>query len=150
MGVAEDKVSSIRFSAANMEPTISVGATLRVDRAYYSNAEPKRGDIILFRRPDDPRTAKIDESKQEFVSRIIGISGDYVAVQKKTVTLNGKDLSEPYAQWSAGGWKSYPKTLVPGESVFVLGDNRDFSKDSRFFSEVFVKYSDILAKVAVD
>ncbi len=149
-GSAEDLASRLRYSSANMLPTIAVGALLRVERSYYDATTPQRGDIVLFRLPDDPRTRGEDESKHHYVSRVIAVSGDTIEIKKTRVILNGETLSETFVQWSSGGWKDFPETRVPENSVFLLGDNRDVSKDSRFFKDTFVPQKDILGKVFVD
>ncbi len=145
-----DKSSSIKYSGSNMEPTIKVGQTVEIDRSYYKTEPLNRNDIIVFRISDDPRTKNQDESKSEYISRVIAVSGDTVEVNKTTVKLNQTILNEEFAQWSKGGWKNFPETTVPEQSVFVLGDNRDFSRDSRFYFATFVRTNNIVGRVKLN
>ena len=84
-------------------------------------SEPARGDIIVFQYAREPWRA--------FVKRVIGIAGDTVAVRDGQVYVNGQPISEPYLSAATlGDYK--PITVQPG-TVFVMGDNRNFSMDSR-------------------
>jgi signal peptidase I len=101
----------------------------------------KRGDIVIFKYP-------LDES-QNYVKRVIGLPGEQVQITGKTVYINGKALYEPYARFSeaspahAGNVKNpdrnYGPVTIPQNHLFVMGDNRDNSYDSRFWGFVPVK-----------
>jgi signal peptidase I len=111
----------IRVEGNSMEPNLHDGEFVVVNRLAYSRHEPERGDIIVFHSPRN-------EDKR-FIKRVIGLPGDEIVFNESTVFINGVPLEEPYikelpsyanSQWNVG----------PGE-VFVLGDNRDDSRDSR-------------------
>jgi signal peptidase I len=110
-------------------------------------SDPKRKDIIVFRYP-------VDESK-DFIKRVIGLPGDTVRIQDKKVYVNEKLLDEPYAVHSdervlpamASPRDNMGPIVVPSGSLFVMGDNRDESYDSRFWK--FVKMSEIKGKAFI-
>ena len=110
-----------------MEPTLYVGRRLIVDKLTYRFREPRRGEIILFPSP-------IEEGKG-LVKRVIAVGGDRIALLKKRVYLNDVLLEEPYVQYTREGELLQGDTLEPIElpegALFVLGDNRDESGDSR-------------------
>jgi signal peptidase I len=110
----------IRVEGISMEPSLHNDQFLVVNRLAYRWKEPKRGDIIVFRFPSDP--------KRRFIKRVIGLPGDVVAVHDGQLYINGLALDEPYiteAPRYQGDWR-----LSPYE-VFVLGDNRNNSSDSQ-------------------
>jgi signal peptidase I len=89
-------------------------------------AMPRRGDIIVFKFPDpDPNAPPRD-----FIKRVIGLPGDEVRIIDGTVFINGTPLKEPYI--AEPPWQDY-STTVPSDSLFVMGDNRNNSADSRFW-----------------
>ncbi len=114
-------------SGASMEHTFSTGQYLIVDQLTYHFEEPKRGDVIIFRYPKDP--------SKFFIKRIIGIPGDVVTIEGRTVTITnathpeGLVLDESYVR------DMKPSTTITetlgDEEYFVMGDNRDASSDSR-------------------
>ncbi len=110
----------------------------------------KRGDIVIFTRPPDPYsghgTALTDNFKN-FVKRVIALPGEVVEVRGTKVLINGKELDEPYARYYKGGILDFPPQEVPEGKVFLLGDNRDDSTDSRVWSYVFLDISRIRGKV---
>lgn len=109
-----------------MEDTFHSGEYLIVDQVTYRLQDPKRGDIIVFRYPQDP--------SKYFIKRIIGIPGDTIDIQGNVVTLTTKEnetlvLDEPYIKSMAEN-TTLTETLGDRE-YFVMGDNRDASSDSR-------------------
>jgi signal peptidase I len=114
---------------------------------------PNRGDIIVFNREDDPSTVE-NEAGENLVKRVIGLPGDLIEVRAEVVYVNQNPLLEPYAYWSlhAQHDKSHQAFngafSVPSDSVFVLGDNRDVSKDSRSWNNPFVKIGKIQGRAA--
>jgi signal peptidase I len=101
--------------------------------------QPKRGDIVVFKYPEDPN--------RDFIKRVIAIGGDVVESKNKTVFVNGEMLTEPYVQHVDAVIKprvmdrrdNFGPVKVPEGTVFVMGDNRDQSYDSRFWGFVDTK-----------
>ncbi len=115
----------IRVDGDSMDPTLLSGEYLIVNRLSYRFANPQRGDIIVFYPPPHP--------DEEYIKRVIGLPGDQVEVKGGHVYVNGQLLDEPYLQArtdTPGIWK------VPAGQLFVLGDNRDNSSDSREWGTV--------------
>jgi signal peptidase I len=104
-----------------MEPNLYTGERLLGNKLRYRLHPPQRGDVVVFRYPDNPR--KI------YVKRVVALPGEMIAIRDGTVYLNGKPLHESYVVNPAHG--SYPPTRVPQGQYFMLGDNRDHSSDSR-------------------
>ncbi|XKT75120.1 MAG: signal peptidase I [Patescibacteria group bacterium UBA2103] len=112
---------------ASMEPTYVNGEYLVIDQLTYHFNEPKRGDVITFRYPNDPSVF--------FIKRIIGLPGETVVVDDETVTITDPgvgtfELVEPYAKFDGPLFGRQSVTLGEDE-YFVLGDNRPRSSDSR-------------------
>lgn len=111
---------------ASMEPALSVGRHVFVNKMVYKVRSPRRGEIVVFPSPVE---------KKELVKRIIALEGDEVRIEKKQVILNGKPLQEPYVIHTRSHEMLKGDNLevgfVPQGRVFLLGDNRDWSGDSR-------------------
>jgi signal peptidase I len=124
----------------SMETTIMPGERLIGSRLTYDFCEPKRGDIVIFRFPDD--------EKQVFIKRIIGLPGEkvYIVTGKVYIDNASAPLDEPYLNVIPTG--SYGPFQVPSDSFFVMGDNRNESFDSRFWENHFVKKDNFLGKAA--
>jgi signal peptidase I len=159
-------VQAFQIPSESMEDTLLIGDYLLVDKVHYGaggmwrDVEPyspiRRGDIIVFRYPINPT--------QHFVKRVIGLPGDHVRLKQKQVFVNGQPLREPYCVYRDKGFESYRdnfpnlefpninvdgrwwvklrglvhngEIVVPPNSFFVLGDNRDQSLDSRYWGFV--------------
>jgi signal peptidase I len=115
-------------NGASMDPTFSTGQFLIVDRLTYRFDEPKRGDVIVFKYPNDQKTY--------FIKRIIGLPGETVSIKNGFVTIinteypTGLKLDETYIDSSHKSHESTSTTLGP-DQYFVMGDNRAQSSDSR-------------------
>ncbi|MBI5704121.1 MAG: signal peptidase I [Chloroflexi bacterium] len=109
----------VRVDGLSMSPTLQNGEYVLVSRLSYKTGAPERGDIIVFSFPMDTR--------QDLIKRVIGLPGETIRIQGGEVFVNGRKLQEPYiAQPPAynGEW------IVGEGQLFVLGDNRNDSKDS--------------------
>lgn len=95
---------------------------------------PDRRDIVVFTRPDIPATPE-DESSINIIKRVVGLPGDVVEVSGNRVFVDNQVLEEPYAVWDEGGNRDFGPVKVPPDHVFLMGDNRDHSKDSRFWED---------------
>ena len=151
-------VQAFTIPSGSMMDTLLVGDYILVNKFLYGPElpftdthlpglrAPQRGDIIVFKYPQD--------EKRDFIKRIIGVPGDTVQVRGNQVFVNGKALDEPYvkagssrphlgAQFCGYAFGCEP-TVVPPESYFVMGDNRDNSQDSRYWG--FVKRDKVKGK----
>ena len=109
-----------------MKPNLSYNHGVIVEKVIYRFVHgPRRGDVVVIDRP---------EEKGLLVKRAVALPGETVAVQDGQVFINGQPLEEPWAIRQGG--MDYPPTLVPPLHVFVLGDNRVESRDSRYFGPV--------------
>jgi len=110
----------VRVDGFSMRPTLEDGEFVLVNKMSYRFGEFSRGDIIVFHFPVNPA--------EDLVKRVIGLPGDHVLVQNNQVFVNGQLLNEPYIAQSplySGEW-----TIADG-NLFVLGDNRNNSNDSK-------------------
>lgn len=124
----------------SMENTIMPGDDILGFRLAYTFSEPKRGDIIIFKYPDD--------ESQKYVKRIIGLPGDTVIIEDGKVYINGSTVpyQESYLkeQWvvATGPYEFQ----VPEDSYLVLGDNRNNSSDARYWINQYVSKDEIIGK----
>ncbi len=133
--------------SGSMEPTLQIGDRVLVNKLSYDLHGVNRGDIIVFDAPDSARTDGIED----LVKRVIGLPGDTVTYSGGSVLINGRRLDEPYlprgARTQALDGIDVPPGCrapangqagcrVPKDYLFVLGDNREASKDARVFGAI--------------
>ena len=130
-----------RIPSSSMESTIMVGDRVIGLRFAYWFSEPERGDIVIFRYPDN--------EEKIYIKRVIGLPGETVEIIDGKVYIDGSEqpLQEDYVNGVPTG--NYGPYVVPENSYFMLGDNRGNSEDSRFWTNKFVKKEKILAKAVV-
>ena len=121
---------------SSMDPTISINDKLIGNRLAYLFKNPERGDIIIFKFPDD--------ESQIFIKRVIGLPGETIQIVEGELFIDGELIEEDYIKDSMHG--NYGPYEVPDNSYFVLGDNRNVSEDSRFWKNTYVRKNKILAK----
>lgn len=129
-----------RIPTHGMEPTISYGKVVLASAWAYRNADPKPGDIIMFRDPLDAALL--------YAKRVIAAGGSTVEIADGVTIVDGRPIAQPYLGGVAGHHelsRTMPKVQVPAGSYFVMGDNRDDSYDSRMFG--FIARSAVVARV---
>ncbi len=157
-------VEPFKIPSGSMIPTLRSGDFILVLKFWYGLRlpfmtetytmwnTPKRGDVVVFTRPDDPNTPTEDDSAIHIIKRVVGLPGDKIEVRGAQVLINDQPIEEPYAQWEEGGanLEGYfgPRT-VPDGHVVLLGDNRDHSKDSRFWTDPYLDIRRIKGKAVV-
>ncbi len=111
----------------SMRPTLEEGDRILLNRLSYRFREPARGDVIVFHSPI------VDG--EDLVKRIVAVAGDRVSVSGGTLYVNGVAQDEPYIL-EQGFEGEFPETSIPAGDVFVMGDNRNNSGDSRLFGPI--------------
>ena len=144
-------VQAFKIPSGSMLPTLQIGDHILVNKFVYGvrlpflDAEiadfgdPSRGDVVVFVYPEDPQ--------KDFIKRVVAVGGDTVEVRDKRLLVNGEAVSDPYATYAEGldgvpvptRDQFGPFAVPPGE-IFVMGDNRDRSYDSRFWGPVKVDH----------
>lgn len=126
-----------RVYGQSMEPNLHTDQRLVVEKISYNRYlrqfvgfhGPKRGDVVVIRPPNQPG--------ELLIKRVIGLPGDAVEIHDGYVFVNNTRLNEPYLMNGTSG--SYGPIIVPPLNIFVMGDNRNFSNDSRNFGTVPLK-----------
>jgi signal peptidase I len=141
--VIQYAVQTVHVLGSSMYPSLHDNDLLVASKISYKLHAPQRGDIIVFKPPD--------EASRDFIKRIIALPGERIRISNSVVYINGQVLQESYLpekwtynnNWPADG---QDKLVPPGE-YFVMGDNRNHSSDSRTFS--FISLDAILGKAEV-
>lgn len=120
----------------SMRPTLQSAERLVVNKFIYRFRPPERGEILVFRYPRDP--------SRDFIKRVIAVPGDTIEIRDGRVYVNAALLNEPYILSKTRG--NYPLATVPDGRIFVMGDNRNNSEDSRFADVGFVPFDLIKGK----
>ena len=141
-------VQAFKIPTGSMENNLLIGDHLlvnkfvfaptlgKVERALLPIRDIRRGDVIVFKFPDEP--------DRDFIKRVIGLPGETIEMKAKKIYINGQPLDEPYVHFlepvgdqqevtSYDLRENYSKTVVPRDFYFVMGDNRDNSQDSRYW-----------------
>lgn len=137
-------IANSQVPTGSMETTIMPGDRVIGSRLSYTFGEPERGDIAIFIYPDDYEKG----IKTYYVKRVIGMPGDTVDIIDGKIYINGSDtpLDEPYLHEEMD--EEPPQHYeVPENSYFMMGDNRNFSNDSRRWRNKFVSEDKLIAKV---
>ena len=152
-------VQAFKIPSGSMKPTLLVGDHILVNKFIYGIKipfsditlipfkEPKRGDIVVFKFPEDP--------KKDFIKRVIAVGGEKIQIRNKKVYIDDKPIDNPYGtfldpHYIPGGAQprdNLGPVTVPPDSIFVMGDNRDHSYDSRFWG--CVKLSELKGKAFI-
>lgn len=117
--------------SASMEPTLTAGDRVLVNKLSYDLHDVNRGDVIVFERPPNAPPSEIED----LIKRAIGLGGDTIEGRDGTVYINGEPLEEPYLP-AGTVTEPFAPVQVPEGHVFVMGDNRGDSQDSRVFGPI--------------
>jgi len=145
-------VQAFRIPTSSMQDTLLVGDFLLVNKFIYGSKipftdlrlpdlrEPKRGDIIVFKHPTEGK---------DFIKRCIGLPGDTIEIRNDVVFVNGRALDEPYKllHGYGGSMSNFGPVVVPQDHLFMLGDNRHNSYDSRSWGYLHENYIKGMAMV---
>lgn len=156
--LVKSMVQNFRIQGSSMEPSFHTNQLLLVNKAAYFHFDvnawlriipgvkaegtsvawifggPHRGDVVVFEPPDVPT--------EDYIKRVIGLPGDKVEVRDGTVYVNDKALKEDYIKEKP--YNAYGPVTVPSNALFVMGDNRNASRDSRIFG--FLPFDKIVGK----
>jgi signal peptidase I len=144
-------IQAFKIPSGSMIPTLLIGDHILVNKFIYGTTlplsdrrvlvfrKPEKGDIIVFKYPED--------RKRDFIKRVIAVEGDVIESKNKVIYVNGKAVDEPYAQHTdtslrPGGIEprdNFGPRIVPKEKYFMMGDNRDQSYDSRYWGYVDIR-----------
>ena len=143
-------IQAFKIPSGSMIPTLLIGDHILVnkfiygtkipfsDRSILAFKEPEKGDIIVFKYPEDP--------KKDFIKRVVATGGDTLEERNKIMYVNGKEVKEPYAYHGDSYIRprgdprdTFGPLIIPENKVFVMGDNRDQSFDSRYWGFVDIK-----------
>ncbi len=124
-------VDPVRVDGESMLDTLNDGEIMMVDRLTYAFKAPSRGDIVICYYPDEYYTAN-NISYATRVKRVVALGGDTIETIDGELYVNGEKLAEPYLSADRIGSQYIRRQTVPEDSVFVLGDNRSVSRDSRY------------------
>ncbi len=135
-------IQAYKIPSGSMEPTLLVGDHILVNKFIYGIkipligktlvplGKPKRGDIIVFKYPLDKR--------KDYIKRVIGLPGDEIRIMDKEIFINGKPFGGRFGVYVKGSGRdnNLGPIVVPQNGLFVMGDNRDHSYDSRYWGFV--------------
>ncbi len=120
--------AALRFAVQNtivqgdsMEPNLTHGQRLLVNKLAFRWHQPQRGDVVVFHGPDG--------HDRDLIKRVVALPGEEIEIRDGTVYINGRPMDEPWGR--IPDHTAFPAYLVPPDHVFVLGDNRPNSNDSR-------------------
>ncbi|SFK74742.1 signal peptidase I Serine peptidase. MEROPS family S26A [Lachnospiraceae bacterium KH1T2] len=129
-------IVNAKIPSASMEQTIMTGDRVIGFRGAYLFSDPQRGDIVIFKYPDDESIL--------YIKRIIGMPGDEVEIKDNVVYINGERYNEDYISGGTSG--DFGPYKVPEGHYFMLGDNRNNSADSRYWNNTYLAKEKIVGK----
>ncbi len=130
-------VKPFQIPSGSMENTLQIGDRVLVNRLAYRFGSPSRGDIIVFKSPEN-----LDE---DLIKRVIAVGGDTIEIRSGNVFVNGQMIVEPYLKEPPISLNFAPEK-VPDGTVFVMGDNRNDSHDSRAWNPHWLPVDNVIGK----
>jgi signal peptidase I len=121
--VIRQVVQNYRIESHSMEPNFYEGEFVLVNKLAFRLGEPHRGEVVVFHNPDN--------TNEDYIKRIVGLPGDQVEVIGDSILINGQELPQPFVHNLNPEGTYYGPIVVPESSLFVMGDNRPRSSDSR-------------------
>lgn len=136
-------VQAFYIPSGSMEPTLMIQDRVIVNKLSYRLHGVNRGDIVVFERPDD----EVNSDIKDLIKRVIALPGESLVIEENGIYVNGRKVHEPYlpsgtvTSTDASPLKCTEEQpcVVPQESVWVMGDNRTNSRDSRWFGPISEK-----------
>ncbi|MDK2925873.1 MAG: signal peptidase [Bacillota bacterium] len=132
-------VQSFIVTGPSMEPTLRSGERLLINKFIYRFTEPKPGDIVVFHPAARPR--------DDYIKRVIAVAGQTVEIRDGKVWVDGKAQDEPYLSEPTYG--QFGPVRIPQGRIFVLGDNRNNSQDSRYPEVGLVPLKSVIGKAVL-
>jgi signal peptidase I len=130
-------IQSFVIPSASMEPTLQIGDRVLVNRLAYKAHDIRRGDVIVFDKPATPLLSP--DTPAHLIKRVIGLPGDTIVARNGIVYIDGRRLREPYLPSGTLTENLTTSHTIPAGHVWVMGDNRMNSTDSRIFGTIDVK-----------
>jgi len=130
-------IFKVEVPSGSMENTIMTGDKVFTYRLSYLFSDPKRGDIVVFPYPDNEEV--------DYIKRIIGLPGDKIEIRDGILYINDEEYEEDYLLEPMDK-EDFGPVVVPENSYFMMGDNRNSSMDSRYWINMFVKRDKIKGK----
>jgi len=152
-------IQAFKIPSGSMIPTLLVGDHILVNKFLYGTKipfsdkkvlifkKPERGDIMVFKYPENP--------SKDFIKRVVAVEGDVIESKNKEIYVNGSRVKEPYTQHTDSSMRpmgieprdNFGPVIVPKNKYYVMGDNRDQSYDSRYWG--YVDSKDIRGKALI-
>jgi signal peptidase I len=126
-------VQAFVIPSGSMEHTLEINDRVLVSKFAYRISDIKRGDVIVFKNPE-----RLPGEPAQLIKRVAATEGDVIEAVDGRVQVNGQFVDEPYLA-PGTPTRELPRQTVPAGTVFVLGDNRTNSKDSRFIGPIETK-----------
>jgi signal peptidase I len=124
-GIMTYLVQRYEIPSTSMEDTLQIGDNVLVDKLSYRFSDPEPGDLVVFLAPDNPR--------KQWIKRVVAVGGQTVDIRDGVVYIDGDRLTEPYVNTRyPSRYESEVPVKVPADTVYLMGDNRANSQDSRY------------------
>lgn len=119
--------------SGSMEPTLQIGDRVLVNKLSYKFGEIERGDLVVFSRPDIP--AESAAAVRDLIKRVIALPGETIEAREGEIWVDDRRISEPYLPRGTLS-ENLPRQVVPPGKIWVMGDNRTNSRDSRVLGPI--------------